>query len=84
VSIAEYGGERISVFMAGFDNLSGKALSNFDSLGNASAFSNQARHVRAGAQVPSTFEGLHLDADGHFLDLRQMHLSFHDVLPNDG
>jgi hypothetical protein len=38
MSIAERGGERVPVLMAGFNNLSGKTLSDFDGLGEAAAF----------------------------------------------
>jgi len=55
MSIAECGGERVSVLTAGFNNFSGKTLSDFDGLGEAAAFRYQPRNVRAGAQVPSPF-----------------------------
>jgi len=55
MSIAECGGERVSVLTAGFNNFSGKTLSDFDGLGEAAAFRYQSRNVRAGAQVPSPF-----------------------------
>jgi hypothetical protein len=55
MSIAECGGKRVSVLAAGFHNLSGKALSDFDGLGEAAAFRYQSGNVRAGAQVPSPF-----------------------------
>ena len=80
--IAEYSGERVSVLTAGFNNFSSQTLSDFDGLGETAAFRYQSRNVRAGAQVPSPFQGLHSDADGYFFNIRQMHLSFHDALRN--
>jgi hypothetical protein len=55
MSIADGGGERVSVLTAGFNNFSRKTLSNFDGLGEATALRYQSRNVRAGAQVPSPF-----------------------------
>ena len=55
MSFAEGGGKRVSVLTAGFNNLSGKTLSDFDGLGDAAAFRYQSGNVRAGAQVPSPF-----------------------------
>jgi hypothetical protein len=55
MAVAECGGKRVSVLTAGFNNLSGKALSDFDGLREAAAFRYQSRNVRAGAQVPSPF-----------------------------
>jgi hypothetical protein len=55
MSIAEGGGERVSVLTAGFNHFSGKTLSDFDGLDEAAAFRYQSRNVRAGTQVPSPF-----------------------------
>jgi len=55
MSIVKCGGDRIAVLTAGFNNFSGKTLSDFDGLGEAAAFRYQSRYVRAGAQVPSPF-----------------------------
>jgi hypothetical protein len=80
MSIAECSGKRVSVLTAGFNNLSRKTLSDFDGLGDAAALRHQSRNVRAGAQVPSPFQGLYSDADSHFFNSGQMYLSFHDAL----
>ena len=80
MSIAECGGERVSVLTAGFNNLPGKTLSDFDSLREAAAFRYQSRNVRASAQVPSPSQRFHPDTDGHFFNVCQMHLSFHYAL----
>jgi len=82
MSIAECGGKRISVLAAGFNNLAGQTLSNFDGFGKAAAFRDQSGNIRAGTQVPSPFQELHSDADSHFFNIRQMHLPFHDALQN--
>src|ERR1700687_3905028 len=55
LSLAECGGERVSVLTAGFNNLSGKTLSDFDGLGEAAALGYQSRNVWARAQVAPPF-----------------------------
>ena len=45
---------------AGFNDLSRKALGDFDGLGEAPAFRHESRNVRAGAQVPSPLLGARL------------------------
>ncbi len=82
ISIAEYSGYRISVLTARLNNFSGKTLSDLNRLGDAAPFRDQSWNVRAGAQESSPFQRSHSDANGYFVNLRQMHLSFHDHLQN--
>jgi len=80
MSIAEYGGKRVSMLTAGFNNFAGQTLGDFDGFGQAAAFRYQSRNVRAGTQKSPALQSLHSYADGYFFNARQMHLSFHMAL----
>ncbi len=68
---------------AGFDNLAGQPLCNFDRLGNAAPFRYKSRNIRASAEVAPILEGLDPYTDGNFLDFCHMHLTLHGRLFTD-
>ena len=65
------------MLMAGFDNLAGHALGNFDCLGDAAPLRYQSRNVGTRAEIASFFERLDSDADRNFFNFRDMLLPFH-------
>jgi len=79
VGAAEYTRKWIAVFYAGFDDLSGKSLSNFDSFGDATAFGYQSGNIRARSYVAAVFEALHTNSDCHFLNFREVLVLSHQV-----
>ena len=79
MSVAEYTRKWIAVFDAGFDDLSGKSLSNFDSFGNATAFGYQPGNIGARPNVAAVFEALHTYSDRHFFNLREVLVLSHQV-----
>ena len=68
------------MFPAGFDNLAGKALSNFNCLGDAAPFCDQSGNIRTSTQIAPFFEHLDSDTDSNFFNFRDVLLPFHGRL----
>lgn len=58
-------------------NFSGEALSDFDRLGNAAAFDNKPRDIRAGPQKSPSLQGPDSNADRNLVDVPHMISPFH-------
>ena len=65
---------------AGFDNLAGQVLGNFDCLGDAAPFRYQPRHIGTRAEIASFFERLYPNANRNFFNFRDMLLPLHSRL----
>ena len=68
------------MFEAGFNNLAGEALSDFDCLRNAATLGNESSNIRACAKKATVAKSFHTYADGYFFNLSEVFLAFQCAL----
>ena len=64
---------------AGFDNLAGEALGDFNCFRNAAPFHHQPRNIRTCPHVASFFHRFNADADRNFFHFRNVFLPLHAI-----